>query len=406
MKEMIILLAIMILILYKFFLGKFKISHIHIEILSFTFFLICLIHLLVIRVEGTTITAIFTSFRTLLLPMVLVLVGKWLRLDKKEIKALVNVIISISIASVIFGLIEIVIPVEKFWNGICNLYGYLRDIKGLPSHHFVNYVPGNFWGHTIPRRMASFFGSPLTMSYYLILSILLVFQLKKNKFGILNLHLLVIFVGLLLTETRMAIIAVILGILLSSLDIRRSFLFFKINKRFLLYLSSFIFIFSILFIFYGKVRDFFIKTFTVEEGRAIGHLTALESGIKNVIDNIEEFVLLGKGIGKAGAWSGLGGATVKSLASENAYLPIIAQIGGIGLLVFLLWWCTVYYSLRSKGLRIEGDDAYFNRIIKGLLVANVVYFLTGIVSEQILAFTSVAHFWILTGAVLGMRNKE
>ena len=38
---------------------------------------------------------------------------------------------------------------------------------------------------------------------------------------------------------------------------------------------------------------------------------------------------------------------------------------------------------------------------KVILSASVVYFLTGFMSEQILSFTSIAHFWILFGVLLG-----
>jgi len=41
---------------------------------------------------------------------------------------------------------------------------------------------------------------------------------------------------------------------------------------------------------------------------------------------------------------------------------------------------------------------------KVFLILNIVYFLTGFISEQILTFTSVAHFWILTGVVLNFRR--
>lgn len=402
MKEMIMLLVLMGLILGKFSLKKFEISLI--EILSFSYFLISLMYLLTTLARGATHIAIFASFRTLLLPIMFVLVGKWLYLTRQEIKSLVNVIIGISVFSILFGFIEMFFPVDKFWNGMLNLYGYLRNLKGLSLHGFVNDVPGNFWGYTRFRRMASFFASPLALGYYLIFPILLVFVFKINGFRgkKLGFFFLLLVVGLLLTETRAAVVAVIIGIVLVvAKEYKKFFFTFWIKKRLIRYLLIAILIFSLPFIFSERARDFFIKTVTVKEGRVLGHSIALEKSI----GNMGEVIFLGKGIGSAGAWSGIGGSVVKSLAGENAYLPIMAQIGGIGLIIFLLWWVAVYRSVCFRAVKVGRNDVYLESIVRAVIVANVVYFLTGIVSEQILTFTSVAHFWILTGAVLGMREN-
>lgn len=397
LKEIMIISAFFLLLINFVMSNKLVISKI--EIFSFLYLLLCLFYFLFVEVEGISKIAAFTTLRTLLLPILLVIVGKWLMLNLKEIRIFTKVIITMGILSVLFGFIEILTPVEKFWLGIMDLYGFLTNVKGMPLHHFVKSVPGNFWGFVGERRMAGLHGSPLALGYYVVVPILITFSLMISNYKINKFSCVILMIGIFLTETRMAIIAVVLGIFLILKEQVLNFILnSKIHKIAFLMLSFLIFGGITLIVLSDQVRSFLYKTITIQEGRAIGHLNALMQSV-SVVD---EFIIKGAGIGTAGAWASIHGSRVKGMASENVYIPIMVQIGGIGLFLFFLWWYNCYKKLSLKYK--QEKNLYLKGLIKAILAANVVYFISGFVSEQILTFTSVAHFWLLLGILVGYRN--
>jgi hypothetical protein len=247
--------------------------------------------------------------------------------------------------------------------------------------------------------MAGLHGSPLALGYYVVVPILITFSLMISNYKINKFSCVILMIGIFLTETRMAIIAVVLGIFLILKEQVLNFILnSKIHKIAFLMLSFLIFGGITLIVLSDQVRSFLYKTITIQEGRAIGHLNALMKSV-SVVD---EFIIKGAGIGTAGAWTSIHGSRVKGMASENVYIPIMVQIGGISLFLFFLWWYNCYKKLSLKYK--QEKNLYLKGLIKAILAANIVYFISGFVSEQILAFTSVAHFWLLLGILVGYRN--
>lgn len=393
-KEILILFIITLLFIGKMLTGKIIISSI--EVLSISYFLLCFFYLIFTQPPHVPTIATFTTFRSILLPLIFVLIGKWAKLNKNEFFKLIKIIIFISIISIIFGFIEMYLPVEKFWNGILNLHGYLTEVKGIQlEEFFVKNVPGNFWGFVNMRRMAGVFANPLTLGYYLILPIVFLFLpidiIKRKKF-----ILIFLIFGLFLTETRAAIIGTIIGIFLFYEELKR-LLVFKIKKEFLVFLVI-IFIFLISMLLFSPTKNLIVNTVTMREGRIIGHIEALRISLKN----ISETFFVGKGFGLAGGWGTVLGSKNVG-AGESTYFSIIYQIGGIGLIIFLIWWFSIVIQLRE--IYANAKEDLWKNIAKIMICINIAYFLTGFISVQILTFTSVAHFWILTGAILGAQNK-
>jgi len=398
LKEILIIISLCLLV-FNFIL-TYKLPFSKIEIFSFIYIAICFFYFFSVKVEGSNIIAASTSLRSLLLPVLLVLVGKFLMLSKKEIEIFVNTIIGMSIFSIFFGFIEITVPVEKFWNGIMDLYGFLTEIKGMSLHHFVKFVPGNFWGFVGERRMAGLHGSPLALGYYLVLPFLITCALNKYRKEKSMFKFFILTIGIFLTETRMAIISTLLGlVLLFKEEVLNFLLRHRIKKIAFFGFLVFVFLcFLFLFTFSSRIINFLYKTITIKEGRAIGHLNAL----KKSISVVDKFIIKGAGIGTAGAWASIYGSEIKGMASENVYIPLMVQIGGMGLILFLLWW---YNCLKRLFLRYkQEEESYLRKLIKAVLVANIVYFISGFVSEQILTFTSVAHFWLLFGILIGYKR--
>ena len=363
------------------------------EIMGFCYLFVCFGHLMYSTVGSGTQIALFTTFRSGILPVLFVFAGKWLNLNKQEIMLLCKIIIAISIISVLFGVIEVFLPVEVFWNGIFDLGGYHTHIKGITK--LTQGIPGNFWGNIFKRRMAGTIGCPLALGYYLIMPILLLqenlFLINKKRIFVL----LILFAGLLLTETRAAIAGCVVAYGLYNIDAFKRIIFtLKIRKSLVKQIILVVLVFVCMFIFSRKARYFIVNTANFREGRMISHMKSCMTGVKN----IPNVIMIGKGWGTAGGWAALqAGKTVG--AGESTYLTLIYQVGGIGLLLFLLWWFLCFYKIKINFK--DSEDIFWQTMRKVILSASVVYFLTGFMSEQILSFTSIAHFWILFGVLLG-----
>lgn len=395
-KEMLVIAALTLLIIRKILKNDFSLSII--EIFGFLYLSLCVFYIFNSDVSMVPYITIFTIFRSFILPIIFVEVGKLLELSTEELKKLFKIIISISLISIGIGVVECIIPVDKFWNGFLNLYGYLTNIKGLQEDlagGFIKNIPGNFWGYVGIRRMAGTFASPLALGYYLIVPLLLVFAYKFKRRSLIVIFLLI---GLLLTETRAAIIAVALGFLLYYLKLRNLFSL-KFSKYFILgsmLLSGFL----IGAISVPKTSKFVIDTLTAREGRIIGHIESL----KKSISVAPESIFIGKGFGTAGSWATLQGSKIVTGGGENVYFAMWYQISSFGAILFLGWWFLIL--IRMNKLYYQLKNSQWRNVVRAIICLNIVYFLTGIISEQILTFTSVAHFWILTGAILGVKNWD
>jgi hypothetical protein len=394
-KECLILIVLFLLITEKMLSGKLQISYI--ELISIVYLWICVFYLFLSSSEYVPVLSVFTSFRSAILPIVFMVTGYWLNINKSELQFLLKIVFFMAVISVLFGIIEIGVSVDKFWNGIFDLHGYLKNIKGFQegiAGGLVNNVPGNFWGNVSVRRMAGTFASPLALGYYLIVPIFFgitgMVKFKHRLFFTFVLSL-----GLLATETRAAIIVLAIAFFMYYFDLR-SFLNLKFKKMFfvIIVLSAILFIAAFLCI-YG-FSDFISNTFLLKEGRSIGHANMLRTSLQNVKNTI----FFGEGFGSAGGWASHQGSKVVG-AGENAYFIIMYQIGGVGLALFLLWWVSVFYTLNSKSKSFL-EEYWLSDVCRVLKCLGIAYFFTGFISEQILTFSSVAHFWVLTGALLGM----
>jgi len=397
-KELLVVFTLILLFIRKMLIPKLIISSI--EIIGLFYLLLCIFYFLFVKSELAVGIATLTTFRSAILPILFVLVSKWLDLKEKEAETLFKIVIFVSIFSVGFGFIEMFIPVDKFWNGVLNLYGYLTNIKGLHGGYaggFIKNVPANFWGFVGARRMAGTFASPLALGYYLILPILLLssgfFSIKKKGF-----ILLFLICGLLLTETRAAIVGLIIGLLFYYIEFKK-LLFFRLKKIFLIFISLVFFFFVVLFLF-KPTQVFIFSMIGGKESRIMAHIEALQRSLAN----IQETILIGKGFGSAGGWASLQGSKIVG-AGESTYLSIMYQIGGFGLLIFLIWWFLIFAQLKKQSLKYRENDLW-KKLFKATICMNIAYFLTGFISEQILTFTSVAHFWIFSGLVTSLSARK
>ncbi|MEM7818225.1 MAG: hypothetical protein QXP52_01950 [Candidatus Aenigmatarchaeota archaeon] len=399
LKETLIIIALLLLIINKILVGKIPFSRL--EIFAFLFLLISTLHLLFVRPEGVPLITTFTTFRAIILPILFVHVGKFLNCSIKEFKNLTKIVFIISVFSVIFGIIEMLIPTDLFWNGpFLNLHGFLTRIKGLQEYSggFVKGVPANFWGFIGLRRMAGFHASPLGISYYLITPIVLL-ATNLNKMNKKILFLFLVF-GLLLTETRAAILVTFISLFIYFVDFRQLLSNMKVNKQFLFLFIFFMFLFLVLLTISEEIQNFIMFSLTGKEGRILGHIRSVTLGMKHS----SETLIVGKGFGTAGSWAALQGSKV-GYGGESAYIQIFIPTGGLNFFIFLCWWISIYLYLKNK-TKIFSTNLEMFKLYKAFLSLQIAFFLTGFMSEQIQAFTATHNFWILTGVVLGLKNSS
>ena len=394
------LLAVVLLMLFVKFVfdikrGESKISYV--EIFGLIYILICLFYFLYFNNSEISLITKMTSFRSAIIPILFVLVGKWINLDKDEILFLFKIILIISTISIFIGFIEINISTDKFWNGILNLKGYLNNIKGFReglNGGLIKSVPGNFWGSIGYRRMAGSFASPLALSYFLIVPVLFLLYKKNNKFWELII-LFLLLAGLIFTETRAAIFSIIIGFIFYFFINLKHLKLPEIKKKIIIFPVILIVLFLIFVIFSKYSAASVVENISVFSGRNEGHI----EGIKAGISNLKNSFLIGNGFGTAGSWAALQNIRLIG-AGESTYLVLIAEIGGLGFLFFLLWWIFIFFYLIKNYKNSIINNRNMVYLFELFICLNFIYFATGFISEQILTFTSVAHFWILNGSLI------
>lgn len=358
---------------------------------GFFFIIYSILYLLIVNNEVQPVLRL-TAFRAVILPLLLYFVGRYTLLNKNEISLLLRLIILIGVISVILGVIELLLPTKYTWNGIFNLSGYLTNIKGFTREMPQN-VPVNFFGY-LGRRLAGLSASPLAQGYFLefIFFLLLASWIHGFNFSKKFFLLLMILVGELLTITRASILTMFFVLPV----------FFLVHPK-VSYLRKISYIYVVILIvllpFLNSVLDLGEKTLFLGEGSAKRHIYALDYSIKN----LEEVIFVGKGFGTAGGWvTSLGGEVLG--AWENAYAVIAFQIGIPGLILFLVWWGLLAATIFNAW--IKKSSPLYRTLFAAVSLGCIAYFLTGFVSEQILTFSSVAHFWIFAGIAVSLRTEE
>lgn len=116
------------------------------------------------------------------------------------------------------------------------------------------------------------------------------------------------------------------------------------------------------------------------DGSTHGHINSL-------ITSMKQINLLGSGIGTFGVWS--------NISTENSYFTIMGQIGIIGLILYLSIWII---TIKNIIFKIINTKKISNLEIT-VIVLSLIYSLTGVISEQIFAFTTIIPYYLLLGII-------
>jgi len=279
--------------------------------------------------------------RLLFLPLYLFILGTYLRFKKIPVEKIIKIYIYLALLISTYGIIELFILNE--FSGYHNFLGISNYFSDIKNHKMA---AGITTGTRLAQiglkyRMTSLFLEPLSTGYMLsgAISLLIYLIYSKNKIfdkKISFSFLLIIVLGLFFTQTRSAILFLIITLIPISL---KNFKIFIFN----LIMASTILIFLLL-----NLNEFIL-----------GILLSRTEHQAGVFDFFHSLFDPGYFLGK-----GFGSVTI----DESGYALYYSQFGYMGLFLFYSVIISYYYRLKKYSTNII--NIYSSGLILGILVIN------------------------------------
>lgn len=285
----------------------------------------------------------------------------------------------------IFGILEFFmdafIGTRDFWLNTVEIGKFMIDIKGQAARLIMG-LPGNFYGNYgkgffTQKRLVSFWGGPLTAAYALSMPCIFYFvqllEEPKERIGYVRMSklkkmffFLICYGAIVLSFTRAMILLVTFFLVIY---------YFKKTKNYKYLLGGIPIVLVIGVRYFEKIFHY------IYDSSAIGH-------INGIVGAITSITFLGDGIGTFGINSIQG--------TESTYLTVLGQLGVIGLLVYAVGFLLPIYCYKRFVVKDKLDW-----ISVSVILCTLVYGGSGIISEQLTAYTTIAPFFILLGCELG-----
>ncbi|MBO5953722.1 MAG: hypothetical protein J6Q53_06375 [Oscillospiraceae bacterium] len=293
------------------------------------------------------------------------------------------------LVSVLFGIgdwaLDKLIGTKEIWRTGIGLTDFLVDIKHQ-APYMIEGLPGNFYGSYgndffSVKRLVGFWAGPLTAAYSLLLPMLFYyFDLHEElKPGIRVSRLpklaalLLLVIGVYLTRTRAILL---LGLLMIGLY---SVHHYRKNMRItLLGVIGVIVVLSVMD--YGALWRF------LYDGSTAGHILSIIDAVNNT-----QLSVFGQGFAYVGIYGSIG--------SENTYLSLLGNMG--------LWGLCLYVFIFARQILLCGAAGKKgNSFDRAVFYTGMAMAASGMISEQLTAFTTIAPVYILLGAVGSAKERE
>jgi hypothetical protein len=298
---------------------------------------------------GATHKGVLYGARHDLLPVGAYLIGRNLDVTAAERRSLCRTVLWTAAGVAIYGILDVYLVPLSWWRQSAGWFG---EQLGL-TYHGLSGLPENFvynqGGGVIYRRLTSSFLSPLATGYMLVVAMFFIpFRARRHGPALAVL----LFAALLLTHTRAALIALVLGLLVLAVMRRAAF-------PAVLALAVAVLGFGFVKV-YGDVAPrahFTAAELRVQEQHAhqnpqvsndatsaneastSEHLRSLRDGARTVIRHP-----WGYGIGNAGVTAER--THVKVEAGESTYTEVGAEMGLLGAAIFVAWMISLFVGLR------------------------------------------------------------
>jgi len=341
------------------------------KIMVFYFFWVLFAFFIGVYVNKASVANAAASARGFILLACFVTIGYFIS-DKKTFKKKViwfldKFLIFVALIGILEFVLDAVVGTKGFWLNTVGFTDYMVDIKGQEGR-LVDGLPGNFYGSYggeffSQKRLVSLWGGPLTAGYVLLLPFMYYFiRVLNGKKGYLKLFICV--VSLILTYTRAII-------LLAGLAAFILIVFYKKHYKLLAVLIPIGIIF-----FVWKFDSIFTYIY---DGSTRGHILAIVNSLKHIS-------FFGSGFGSVGIYSDVG--------TESTYISCVGQMGIIGLILYLVLNWFLLRTLRR--IYITTKDSF----ALTLYVIQIIYLFTGLISEQLIASTTISPFYIISGSFI------
>ena len=365
---------LILLFSFSIFNNRFKKSTL---ITLFCYFLLLFI-LTIPSIGNYSLVTILGGIRGWILAPCLILIGYNLSCDVSSTSRIMKFFSNFFFFIAIFGIIEYITDVYlfstiPFWKNIVGIGPFISDIKGM-GKTLVYDLPGNFYGsygnnYFSTKTLVSFYANHLTFGYVFVVPCLYLFFLiiynQATKYDILKF--VIICLAIILSYTR-AIIFLLFAIMIFVAFLRKE----KCRTLILLLFPVAILIAIIKF---EKMYKY------IFDG-------SFNSHILNILNGFKHISIMGNGISSVGVWSDVG--------TESTYLSCIGQIGIIGLTLYVT--INIYPILKIKSININNEKKSF--LFDICLYSLITYMISGLISEQLTGFTSIAPFYLFYGFCL------
>ena len=314
-------------------------------------------------------------FRQIMTPIILILYGRTLSINERELRDYFSFLVKIGVGIVIFGIIEEFVIGDSLWFSL-HIEKYM-DMKGFSKWVYSNGLPGNYYSADLYmvvgmlRRMVSIMADPLLTGHFLALCIVIILY---NRFIINPLYyavtLVVLTVGVIFTLSKGAILVIAIAYT------------YKLWCRYkpIAILCGVIGVILLAYMIKNNTL------YTISQ-----HTGGLIASFGNIV---------GKGFGSAGNYSNLYG-NASSEVAESYMGALLGQMGLIGFGIFLYMF--IYYSKKLFA---------FNRTAIGL---SIFAYIMGILFESFVSESSINFvgsgiafivFGILTKKLGASNGKE
>ncbi|HLO77583.1 MAG TPA: hypothetical protein VK196_14090 [Magnetospirillum sp.] len=337
------------------------------------------------RMDSALVNA---SIVRLALPAVLVMIGMGGLNDEKALTRYAVLVAGLSCVSAVFGVWDI--RHTEFWTDTLEYGYYLHDVKGITTGFDSRWLlPFNFFGYEYQRRAAGLVAAPLAQGSLLAVGAVLGYAALGRKYlPVAGLVLALCLLGVWQSGTRGAFLMVALALPIYMLGGNRE------NGAMVRNLA-------IMALIAGSAYETlaYVVSYSVSyaDGSTIGHVDALARNL----ENLDEVLLMGKGIGMAGTDTSSAGQEIAG-GGEGALFSVIYQLGLPGGIAFLAFYivCAMAALKRARGMSGGHDIALATFALTVGLATSM------IISEHLFSLSATAPFWIVLGGVLGLPLKK
>lgn len=335
---------------------------------------------------GNTIS-LFQNLRNFLVFPCFIIIGANINDKAKFTDRLIDKFFPFVVVCAFLGIVEycldFIVGTKGFWTstiGYTNFYVTIKKQEG----NMLYGLPANFYGsyggdYFSVKRLVGPWANPLTSAYsmaiptiyYYITFVDTLWKRKINKADLKNLlRFIIMLFAIYFTHTRLILIILVL--------LCAYYLLAFSKKKILLFMAA-----AAACIVLLTMTDWQRLMSFLFDGSTAAHILSVTNSIKNI-----RYTLLGNGLSYIGIYGAAG-------ATESTYLTILGNFGIVGLAVFIYT-----YGLYSRcALKMFKKGNSFSLVV---FLASVMFAISGLVSEQLFAYTTIAEFYIL----LGMNSRS